>query len=194
MTNTTARLVGWSGGTARRLAGAVTDVAQRSLPHLRRDTPTPGWESGVWVRIQRRRRIHRLGALALVVAAIAGAWVLVRPRPSPSIRVRLATRVETPLRADGSVAVPGRWRVDFEGAELRVYRNALAMVHRCPGTGCTTTEGGGALELPLAAAGEFRAVVFSSPSSGSGRTLAEDLSVARAGGHEFEMSAPLVAY
>ena len=187
--------MGWSAGTARRLAGAVTDVAQRSLPHPRRDTPTPGWESGVWVRIQRRRRNLRLGALALAVAAIAATGVVaVRPGPSPSRPVHLETRVETPLRADGSVPVPGRWRVDFEGAELRVYRNALAMVHRCPGAGCLTTERGGALELPLTAAGEYRAVVFSRPSSGSGQTLQEDLSAARSGGTGVEMSAPLVAY
>jgi hypothetical protein len=196
MTNTTERLTGWSSGTARRLAGAVTDVAQRSLPHPRRDTPSPGWESGVWVRIQRQRRNHRLGAFVLAVAAIVGAGLLlvVRPGASRSTRVRLTTRVETPLRADGSAPVPGRWRVEFEGAELRVYRNALGVVHRCPGEGCVATARGGALDLPVGAAGEYRALVFSRPSSGSGRTLGEDLAAARARGDAVEMSAPLVAY
>ena len=195
MTNTTEGPTGWSGGTARRLAGAVTDVAQRSLPHPRRDTPTPGWESGVWVRIQRRRRNHRLWALALAVAAVVGAGLLLaRPGAPAFAPVRLTTRVETPLRADGSAPVPGRWRVDFEGAELRVYRNALSMVHRCPGEGCVATARGGALELLVRAAGEYRAVVFSRPSSGSGRTLEEDLTAARARGDAVEMSAPLVAY
>jgi len=102
--------------------------------------------------------------------------------------------VETPLRADGSAPAPGRWRVDFEGAELRVYRNALSIVHRCPGEGCVATARGGALELQVRAAGEYRAVVFSRPSSGSGRTLEEDLTAARARGDAVEMSAPLVAY
>jgi hypothetical protein len=102
--------------------------------------------------------------------------------------------VETPLRADGSAPVPARWRVEFEGAELRIYRNALGVVHRCPGEGCTTTARGGVLELPVTAAGEFRALVFSRPVSGSGRTLEEDLSAARARGDAVEMSAPLVAY
>lgn len=195
MTNTTWRPAGWSSGRARRLAGAVTDVAQRSLPHPRHDTPTPGWESGVWVRIQHRRRKHRLGAFTLAVAAIAGAGLLLaRPGASPSTPVRLATRPQTPLRADGSTPVPGRWRIDFDGAELRVYRNALGVVHRCPGDGCIRTARGGALELPVAAAGEYRAVVFSRPSAGNGRTLEEDLSVARARGDAVEMSAPLVAY
>src|SRR5262249_9515103 len=150
MTNTTERPTGWSGGTACRLAGAVTDVAQRSLPHPRRDTPSPGWESSVWVRIQRRRRNHRLGGLALALVAISGAWVLVlRPGVTPPTPDRPAPTVETPLRDDGSAPVPARWRIEFQGAELRVYRNALAVVHRCPGEGCTTTARGGALEFPV---------------------------------------------
>ena len=60
--------------------GGVTDVAQRSLPHSRRDTPSPGWESGVWVRIQRRRRYQRVGALVLVLAAAVGGALFARER------------------------------------------------------------------------------------------------------------------
>ena len=120
--------------------------------------------------------------------------LVARPGASPSAPIRLAATVETPLRADGSAPVPARWRVEFEGAELRIYRNALGVVYRCPGEGCTTTARGGVLELPVTAAGEFRALVFSRPVSGSGRTLEEDLSAARARGDAVEMSAPLVAY
>jgi hypothetical protein len=149
----------------------------------------------VWVRIQRRRKARRLGLVAAAVAALAGASVLApRLRGAPPPQVRLAATVESPLRADGSAPVPARWRVEFEGAELRVYRNALGVVHRCPGEGCTTTARGGALELPLATAGEYRALVFSRPVPGGGRTLEEDLSAARARGDAVEMSPALVAY
>ena len=85
LTNTTFRAAGWSDGTPRRLAGAVTDVAQRSLPHSRHDTPSPGWESGVWVRIQRRRRYQRLGALVLALGA-AGVAVPSWPATASSVR------------------------------------------------------------------------------------------------------------
>src|SRR5262244_773974 len=115
MTNTTERPTGWSGGTACRLAGAVTDVAQRSLPHPRRDTPTPGWESGVWVRIQRRRRTRRLGLLVLtILAAGLGFLAARRPAPTPTARVRIGATLDRPLRADGSAPLGSVWRIRFE--------------------------------------------------------------------------------
>jgi hypothetical protein len=165
----------------------------------RRETPTPGWESGVWVRIQRQRRKHRLALGMLVLALAAGAlWVgLARRRvpepPVPALRVR--AELETAVRADGSAALHARWRVAFEGAELRVYRNALGMVRRCPGdAGCAPAPGGGVLTLPLDEAGEYRALVFSRAVTGGGRTLQEDLAAARARGEAVEMSPSLVVY
>jgi hypothetical protein len=177
----------------------VADLSQHSLKEPRRETPTPGWESGVWVRIQRRRRKHRLALGTLVLALTAAAvWVgLTRrgapPLPAPGLRVR--AELETAVRADGSAALHAPWRVAFEGAELRVYRNALGMVRRCPGdAGCAPGLGGGLLTLPLDEAGEYRALVFSRPVPGGGRTLKEDLATARARGEAVEMSPSLVVY
>jgi len=165
----------------------------------RRDTPTPGWESGVWVRIQRQRRKHRLalGMLVLALAAVAVWAGLTRrgvPRPpAPDLRVR--AELETAVRADGSAALHAPWRVAFEGAELRVYRNALGMVRRCPGdSGCAPGPAGGVLTLPLDEAGEYRALVFSRQVPGGGHTLQEDLAAARERGEAVEMSPSLVVY
>lgn len=180
----------------RRLAGAVTDVSRRSLPHPRHDTPTPGWESGVWVRIERRRRVHRLGALVLaVMAGGAGAWLTRRSAVDAKAGVGVHAELQGALRPDGSAPLHARWRVSFEGAELRVYRNELGVVHRCPGSpGCTDAAGGGMLTMPLGAPGEYRALVFSRPARGVGPTLRDDLEAARARGEQVEMSASLVAY
>jgi hypothetical protein len=85
--------------------------------------------------------------------------------------------------------------VTFEGAELRVYRNALGMERRCPGgAGCVSGPGGGVLTLLLDAPGEYRTLVFSRPMSGGGHTLQEDLAAARALGAVVEMSSSLVVY
>ena len=176
--------------------GAVVDLPQRSLPHSRRDTPSPGWESGVWTRIQRRRRKHRLALVALVLVAGGTGALLVRHGSLvPRAAVRVQTELESAVRSDGSVPLHGRWRVAFEGAELRVYRNALGMVRRCPGgPGCVSSTGGGVLTLPVDEAGEYRAVVFSRPVPAGGRTLQEDLTAARGRGEPVEMSASLVVY
>ncbi|HET6980998.1 MAG TPA: hypothetical protein VFI53_02600, partial [Myxococcaceae bacterium] len=139
----------------------------------------------MWVRIQRQRRKHRLALGMLVLAlAAAGAWALLErrghpelPPPVPRVRAELESRA----RSDGSAPLHAAWRVAFEGAELRVYRNALGMVHRCPeGPGCAPGPGGGVLTLPLDEPGEYRALVFSRPVSGGGQTLQEDLAAARA--------------
>jgi hypothetical protein len=162
----------------------------------RRHTPTPGWESGVWVRIQRRRRSRRLGLLALLVVA-TGLGVLAsrRTAPAPPGRLRISATLDRPLRADGSAPLASVWRIRFEGKELRVYRNALAVVHRCPGSaGCTSSERGGTLDLPLAAAGEYRALVFSRPGAGDGQTLLGDLQAATVHAAQVEISPPVVAY
>lgn len=91
--------------------------------------------------------------------------------------------------------MPSTWRLRFEGAELRVYRNALGLVRRCPGAaGCESTGRGGMLTLPVATAGEYRAVVFSRAAGTEGRTLQADVAAAGASGVRVELSAPLVAY
>lgn len=196
MTNTTTRLPGWSGVTARRLAGAVTDVAQPSLPKSRRDTPPPGWESGVWVRIQRQRRTHRLVALALTLTAAAAGAILARERLVESAApVKVRAALETPLRTDGSAPLHARWQVRYVAAELRVYRNALGAVLRCPGSPeCVLTPGGGAVTFVADTAGEYRAVVFSRAVGASGATMQEDLTGARGRSDRVEISPSLVVY
>jgi hypothetical protein len=196
MTNTTAGPAGWSGGTARRLAGAVTDVAQRSLLHPRRDTPTPGWESGVWIRIQRRRGNHCLGALALVLAAVGAGALLARARRvDASAPVHVRADLEGLLRTDGTAPLEARWQISYAGAELRVYRNALGATLRCPGAPeCALASGGGVLTVRLGAPGEYRAVAFSRPVPASFATMQEELAGARARGEPFEISPSLVVY
>ncbi len=196
LTNTTFGPAGWSDEAARRLAGAVTDVAQRSLPQSRRDTPSPGWESGVWVRIQRRRRYRRLGVLVLALAAGVGGGLVARHRTlGASATVQVTAALQSPLRADGSAPLHARWQVAYDGAELRVYRNALGAAVRCPGAPeCTVTASGGAVRLPLDVPGEYRAVAFSRPASARGATMQEDLAAARARGDRVEVSASVVVY
>jgi len=153
----------------------------------------------VWVRIQRQRRKRRL-ALGILVLGLAAAttWALVgrrgRPQqaaPAPRVEVQL----QTAARSDGSAPLHATWRLAYEGAELRVYRNALGTVRRCPeGPGCAPAPGGGVLTLPLDEAGEYRTLVFSRPVSGGGQTLQEDLAAARARGEAVEMSPSLVVY
>jgi len=196
MTNTTSRLTGWSVRSARRLAGAVTDVAQRSLPHSRHDTPPPGWESGVWVRIQRRRRKHRLASLVLALTAGGVGALLARAglvdAPAP---VEVRVDLTSPRRVDGSAPLHARWQISYTGSELRVYRNALGAVLRCPGAvGCALTAGGGTVALVADDPGEYRAVVFSRPPAASGGTLQEDLAGARARGDPVDISSSLVVY
>jgi len=110
-----------------------------------------------------------------------------------SLRVQVELR--TPVRADGSAPLHARWRASYEGAELRVYRNALAAVLRCPGAPeCTGTRGGGVADVGVDAPGEYRAVVFSRSLPGPGATMQEDLALARARGDRVEVSSSLVAY
>ena len=196
MTNTTERPTGWSGGTACRLAGAVTDVAQRSLPHSRRDTPSPGWEGSVWGRIQRRRRNYRLAALALALTAAGAGALLARGRlVDAAAPVQIRADLSSPLRADGSASLHARWQISYVGAELRVYRNALGAALRCPGVAeCDLTPGGGTAAFVADAPGEYRAVVFSRPVAGAGATMQEDLAAARARGEPVETSTSLVVY
>ena len=196
MTNTTTRLPGWPRVTARRLAGAVTDVAQPSLPKSRRDTPPPGWESGVWIRIQRKRRTHRRVAVTLtLMAAIAGALVARARLVESPVPVQVRADLGSPLRADGSAPLHARWQLRYAGAELRVYRNALGTVLRCPGSPeCMLTPGGGAVTFVADTAGEYRAVVFSRPVGASGATMQEDVTGARARSDRIEISPSLVVY
>jgi hypothetical protein len=174
----------------------VTDFSGHTPREQRRNTPTPGWESGVWVRIQRTRRNRRRGALTVAGAlALAGALVAMRRAPEEPGPVRVSAAVDGALRPDRSAPIHARWYLTFEGAELRVYRNALGVVHRCPGSpGCVRSGQGGTLAMPLDTPGEYRAVVFSRPTPGPGRTLYEDLATARARGEPAELSASLVAY
>ena len=171
-------------------------MAQRSLPHSRHDTPSPGWESGVWVRIQRRRRYQRLGALVFALAAAAGSAFVAGHRVlGASATVRVQAALESSLRADGSAPLHVRWRITYDGAELRVYRNALGAVLRCPGAPeCTVTTAGGAVTLPVDLAGEYRAVGFSRPVPGRGASMQQDLAAARARGDRVEVSPSLVVY
>jgi hypothetical protein len=171
-------------------------VAQRSLPHVRRDTPSPGWESGVWVRIQRRRRYRRLAFLVIAVAAAcAGALVARRGARDASSPVGLHVALEIPGRTDGSAPPDARWRLTYQGAELRVYRNALGVVLGCPGhPACTANASGGSATLVPDGPGEYRALVFSHPQPGGGRTLQEDLVTAGARGDQVELSRSMVVY
>jgi hypothetical protein len=150
----------------------------------------------VWFRIQRRRRYRRLALLALGTLAIGlGVLFLRRPAPAPAAAVRISATLDRPLRADGSAQLGSVWRIRFEGKELRVYRNALGVAHRCPGSpGCTQSDRGGALDLPLATAGEYRALVFSGPGDGDGLTMLGDLQAATARSTRVEISPPIVAY
>jgi hypothetical protein len=189
-----------TGGVVRRDGPsprpAVTHVAQRSLPHVRRDTPRPGWESGVWVRIQRRRRYRRVAFLVIAVAAAcAGALVARRGARDASSPIGLHVTLESPGRADGSAPPDARWRLTYQGAELRVYRNALGVVLGCPGhPACSTNASGGSATLAPEGPGEYRALVFSRPQPGGGRTLQEDLRAARARGDQVELSRSMVVY
>ena len=155
----------------------------------------------MWVRIQHRRRTRRLGLLAaggLAIGLLAAGLVLLaswRPATAPSAPVLVSATLDRPLRADGSAPLASVWRIRFEGKELRVYRNALGVVHRCPGAaGCSQSERGGTLDLPLAAAGEYRALVFSGHAAGDGQTLLGDLQAATAHATAVEISPPVVAY
>jgi len=150
----------------------------------------------VWTRIQRRRRYRRLGAVVLGLAAAAGGALVARHRvldATQSLRVQVELR--TPLRADGTAPLHARWRASYEGAELRVYRNALAAALRCPGAPeCTATGGGGVANVHVEAPGEYRAVVFSRRLPGAGATMQEDLALAHARGDRVEVSPSLVVY
>ncbi|HUM10994.1 MAG TPA: hypothetical protein VLT82_08615 [Myxococcaceae bacterium] len=173
----------------------MTELSGHRPREQRRDTPTPGWESGVWVRIQRSRRNRRLGLMLAAALAVGGAVVSRRNVQDQRGPVRVNAALEGSLRPDGSAPAHALWRLTFEGAELRVYRNALGALHRCPGSpGCIRTEQGGTLTVPLDGPGEYRAVVFSSPLSGGGRTLHQDLTAAGDRDEPVEMSPALVAY
>ncbi len=148
----------------------------------------------MWVRIQRSRRNRRLGLMVAAALAVGGALVA-RHTPTERGLVRVNAALDGSLRPDGSARVHARWRLTFEGAELRVYRNALGAVHRCPGSpGCTRTEQGGTLTVPLDDPAEYRAVAFSRPLAGDGRTLHQDLTAARDRGEAAELSPALVVY
>jgi hypothetical protein len=112
-----------------------------------------------------------------------------------SATVRVTAALQSPLRADGSAPLHARWQVAYDGAELRVYRNALGAAVRCPGSPeCTLTAGGGAVSLTLDVPGEYRAATFSGPASVRGATMQEDLAAARARGDRVEISASVVVY
>jgi hypothetical protein len=136
-------------------------------------------------------------AVALAVGTGgAGAliWHLAGGQAVRGSAARVEARVDGPLRPDGS-AEPGRvWRLAFEGAELRVYRNGLRWGERCPGgSGCT----GGPrqeLRLPLDGAGEYRAAAFSPGPGDDGATLRDDVTRARTRGVAVALSDPLIVY
>jgi hypothetical protein len=150
----------------------------------------------VWVRIQRRRRNHRLIALVLTLAGAGAGALLARARLADApVPIQVLADLERPLRADGSAPLHARWQVRYAGAELRVYRNALGAVLRCPGSPeCILTPRGGAVTFVADSPGEYRAVVFTRPVPASGATMQEDLAGARARGDRFEISPSLVVY
>jgi len=134
--------------------------------------------------------------LALAVVGV-GAWIgavlaLRQGRLIPQVRIE--AQVEGPLRSDGSTP-PGRtWRVNFEGAELRLYRNGLRWGERCPGgSGCRTGPRQ-ELRLPLEGPGDYRAVAFSAAPGDEGGTLHDDTTQAQARGVAFALSEPLIVY
>jgi len=161
----------------------------------RRDTPARGWERGVWHRIGRRRRVHRLGALVLAAAAIGAAVILAQRLGRPdSFPARVSVELDRPPRMDGSAPLHSVWHLRFEGAELRVYRDERRVV-RCPGSaGCTRTDRGGTLALPIDAPGEYRALVYSEPGATDEPSLRRDLVAAGEDGNPVQMSPPLIAY
>ena len=150
----------------------------------------------MWVRIQRRRRYRRLAFLFIAIAvACAGAFVARRGAGEVSPPVRLDVALESAGRTDGSAPPDARWRLTYQGAELRVYRNALGVVLGCPGhPACTANASGGSATLTPEGPGEYRALVFSRPQPGGGRTLQEDLLTARARGDQVELSRSLLVY
>jgi len=118
-------------------------------------------------------------------ARLAGSPIPVQVQASP----------EYSLRADGSAPLHTRWRIQYAGAALRVYRNSLGAVLRCPGAPeCILTPGGGAVTFVADTAGEYRAVAFSRPVATSGATMQEDLAGAHARRNQTEMSPSLVVY
>jgi len=130
-----------------------------------------------------------------LAAGAAGAfWARARLVEAPA-PLEVRADLQQPLRADGSAPLHARWQVRYAGAELRVYRNALGAVLRCPGSPeCLLTKGGGAVTVVADAAGEYRAVVFSRPLPASGGTMQEDVAGARARGERVEISPSLVVY
>ena len=132
-------------------------------------------------------------ALAIVVGGGIGGMLAVR-QGRPVTRARIAAQVDGPLRPDGSTA-PGRtWRVVFDGAELRLYRNGLRWGDRCPGGAACTAGARQELRLPLEGPGDYRAVAFSAAPGDEAGSLHEDTTQARARGVSFALSDPLIVY
>ncbi len=150
----------------------------------------------VWGRILRRQRARRLGALAFAAVVLCGVCLVVLARSGPeSAAPRVSVALEGLLRLDGSTPVHAVWQISYQGNELRVYRDDLGVLHRCPGfTGCTRTERGGTLELKVDAPGEYRVLVLGRPSTAPGLSLEGDLMAARQRGDPVALSMPLIAY
>jgi len=174
----------------------VAHLSGHDPRETRRDTPTPGWQSGVWVRIQHQRRNRHVAVLVVTAAvSVAGALAVVPRVPEKPRPLRVSAVVHGTVRPDGSAPLHTQWQLTFEGAELRVYRNALGAVHRCPGSpGCIPSGPGGRFVVPVDTPGEYRALVFSRSLSGDGGTLEEDFAAARARSQPAEMSPSLLAY
>ena len=135
--------------------------------------------------------------VALLAAIVVGGWaggMLALRHGRLAVRARIEARVEGPLRPDGTTA-PGRtWRVAFDGAELRLYRNGLRWGERCPGGAACTAGARQELRLPLEAPGDYRAVAFSAAPGDEGGSLHEDTALASARGVSFALSEPLIVY
>lgn len=141
-----------------------------------------------------RRRRRRWAAGTLVAAAAAIALYLVTRPAAPSEPARLALQVEqaggwrsAPAMANvGDVIRAEAKRGDAPIFELRVYRNARALVQRCPATGDASCRGarGELLQWRIPSVGTYQVLLLVSerPIPAPRGTLDQDVHAATGDG------------
>jgi len=152
-------------------ARAAYEHLQAALAEAGADEePPPGWQAGVWQRLEERRRRPRwlwtfvpLGAAAALAAILF--FAIPRPSAVPSLTQEIAAG-DTAVRSTS--AHPGdrlRLRAETGGAphaELRLYRNGRDLLLQCPGSPACRREGTTLqAELVLPAPGTYQSVFLS---------------------------------